>query len=48
MSTVQDKSQESVKQRRRGAVRTALILAGVVFLIYLFFVGRAVLNYFGS
>ena len=46
MST--DKGRESVKQRRRGAVRTALILAGVVFLIYLFFVGRAVLNYFGS
>lgn len=46
--TTEDNSQESVKQRRRGAVRTALILAGVVFVIYLFFVGRAVLNYFVS
>jgi hypothetical protein len=39
---------ESGNERRRGAVRTALILAGVVVLIYLFFIGRAALNYFAS
>ncbi len=34
------------RDRRRGIVRTALILAGVVLLIYLFFIGRAAFNYF--
>lgn len=48
MSQSDDKGRESVRQRRRGAVRTALILAGVVVVIYLFFIGRGVLNYFGA
>lgn len=34
------------RDRRRGIVRTALVLAGIVLLIYLFFIGRAALNYF--
>ena len=34
------------KDRRRGIIRTALGLAVVVFVIYLFFIGRAALNYF--
>jgi hypothetical protein len=34
------------KDRRRGIVRTVLVLAGIVLLIYLFFVGRAVFSYF--
>lgn len=33
-------------ERRRGAIRTALILGAVVFAIYLFFVGRGIFNYF--
>lgn len=48
MNSSDDRQAGSGKERRRGAVRTALILAGVVFLIYLFFVGRAALTYFGS
>jgi small neutral amino acid transporter SnatA (MarC family) len=35
-------------ERRRGVIRTALILAAVVMLIYLAFIGRAVLNYFAG
>jgi len=34
------------KDRRRGIVRTALVLAVVVLVIYLFFIGRAAFNYF--
>ena len=34
------------KNRRRGIVRTALVLAVVVLVIYLVFIGRAALNYF--
>lgn len=34
------------KDRRRGIARTALILGGIVLLIYLFFVGRAMFSYF--
>lgn len=34
------------QQRRGGIVRTALVLAAVVLFIYLFFIGRAVFNYF--
>jgi hypothetical protein len=48
MNPSDDKHSRSGDGRRRGVVRTALILAGVVFLIYLFFVGRAALTYFGS
>ncbi|WP_275401442.1 hypothetical protein [Wenzhouxiangella limi] len=33
------------RDRRRGIVRTALILAGIVLLIYLFFIGRTVVGY---
>jgi len=32
------------KDRRRGIVRTALVLAATVLAIYLFFIGRAVFN----
>ncbi|MFP4333905.1 MAG: hypothetical protein ACLFQC_00385 [Wenzhouxiangella sp.] len=32
------------KDRRRGIIRTALVLAGTVLAIYLFFIGRAVLT----
>lgn len=34
------------KDRRRGIVRTALVLAAIVMAIYLFFIGRAVLTSF--
>ncbi len=34
------------QERRGGIIRTALILAAIVLFIYLFFVGRAVFNYF--
>lgn len=34
------------QDRRRGILRTALILAVVVLLIYLFFIGRAVFSYY--
>ena len=34
------------RDRRSGIVRTALVLGGVVLLIYLFFIGRAVFSYF--
>ncbi len=34
------------RDRRRGIVRTALTLAAVVLVIYLFFIGRAAFNYF--
>ena len=33
------------EHRRRGVVRTALILGAVVVAIYLAFIGRGVLNY---
>ena len=43
------KSQKEQKpNRRRGAVRTALVLFGIVFLIYLTFVGRAVFTYYSG
>ncbi|MEE4295447.1 MAG: hypothetical protein V2J20_02385 [Wenzhouxiangella sp.] len=32
------------KDRRRGIIRTALVLAAIVMAIYLFFIGRAVLT----
>jgi hypothetical protein len=32
------------KDRRRGIIRTALVLAATVLAIYLFFIGRAVLT----
>ncbi len=41
-----DSKSQMHKDRRRGIVRTALVLAGIVVLIYLFFIGRAVLGYF--
>ena len=40
--------ENSRDERRRGVVRTALILAAIVAGIYLFFVGRAVFYYFTS
>ncbi|MGY6554611.1 MAG: hypothetical protein ACXIUM_08830 [Wenzhouxiangella sp.] len=32
------------QERRRGIVRTALVLAGIVLLVYLYFVARAVFS----
>ncbi len=37
-------SKSSHKDRRRGIVRTALVLAATVLGIYLFFIGRAVFH----
>ena len=34
------------QERRAGIVRTALILAAIVLIVYLYFVGRAVVSYF--
>lgn len=34
------------QERRRGIVRTALVLAGIVLVVYLYFVSRAVFSYF--
>jgi hypothetical protein len=48
MSLLTDNKPDNRNQRRRGAIRTALILAAVVVSIYLFFIGRAVFSYFGS
>jgi uncharacterized membrane protein YccC len=35
-------------RRRRNIIRTALILAAVVFLIYAIFVGQGIWSYFAS
>lgn len=48
MSLLTDKKPDNRSDRRRGIIRTALILAAVVLAIYLTFVGRAVFTYFGS
>jgi len=48
MSYLTDKKPDNRSDRRRGVIRTALILAAVVLVIYLTFIGRAVLTYFGS
>jgi len=36
------------KRQKRAAMKTALLLAAVVFGIYLFFIGRAFFNYSGA
>jgi hypothetical protein len=44
-------TERNARQRhpsRRGAVRTALILAAVVALVYMSFIGRAVFQYFAA
>jgi len=41
-----DPKSQMHRDRRRGIVRTALVLAGTVLAIYLFFIGRAVVSYF--
>ncbi len=46
MANRTDKDMPGKDERRRGVIRTALILGAVVLGIYLFFVGRGVFNYF--
>jgi len=48
MRLLTDKKPDNRSERRRGIIRTALILAAVVLVIYLTFIGRAVITYFGS
>ncbi len=48
MSLLTDKKPDNRSDRRRSIIRTALILAAVVLVIYLSFIGQAVLTYFGS
>lgn len=36
------------RQQKRAVFRTALLLAAIVLGIYLFFIGRAVMNYSGA
>jgi cell division septal protein FtsQ len=52
MTAVTEQNQENNRNhrdnRRRGVTRTALILGAVVAFVYLAFIGRAALNYFGS
>jgi small neutral amino acid transporter SnatA (MarC family) len=48
MSILTERKPDKRSERRRGIIRTALILAAVVMVIYLTFIGRAVITYFGS
>ena len=41
-----DPKSQMHRDRRRSIIRTALVLAGTVLVIYLFFIGRAVFSYF--
>ncbi|MEE4329711.1 MAG: hypothetical protein V2J10_02510 [Wenzhouxiangella sp.] len=43
-----DRDREHGRQSRRGAMRTALVLAVVVMLIYMTFIGRAAFQYFSA
>lgn len=48
MNHLSEKKSDNRSNRRRGVIRTAVILAAVVMAIYLTFIGRAVLTYYGS
>lgn len=48
MTAVVEKERNEGKRSRRGAIRTALVLAAIVALIYLTFVGRAAFQYFSA
>lgn len=46
MSNVNSEDNESGRGgRRRGIIRTALVLGAIVFLIYLAFIAQAVINH---
>jgi len=47
MPSVNDHEPDN-RQRRKSIIRTALVLFGVVLLIYLVFVGQGIWNYFAS